>query len=138
MLSKNMTLKQMLDYKPTDSDMESLDLNIIVYIKALFIANDQISNIKSLKHIIENSEASSIFINIESTPYYEFKSKDNKCLIITELFSKVSYAELESFLKEILDKWQSNSIYSLNIYTHDNKYYVMDNIGGYNNIEKVI
>ena len=62
MLSKNMTLKQMLDFKPTDSDMESLDLNIIVYIKALFIANDQISNIKSLKHIIENSEASSIFI----------------------------------------------------------------------------
>ena len=38
MLTTNMSLRNMLDFKPTDEEMAMLDLDVVVYCKATIIS----------------------------------------------------------------------------------------------------
>ena len=136
MLTNNMTLKEMLDFKPSNQDMMALELSVVIYLKIVIISKDFNCNNLLIKHIIEDEEYDENFINIPDTSFYEFKSKDNKCLTITELFSRRKYIETSDILKNILEKYKGDSLYTINLYTHDDHHYVLHNLEGYISLEE--
>lgn len=134
MLTKNMNLKQMLEFSPNDDDMMMLNLEIIVYIKALFMSTNFEKNTNTIKLLISDKDSSYYFKDISKTFFYNFESKDNKCLTITELYSKAKVNETIDYIKDILNKTEDTK-YTLYFYTHDNHQYIMQNLEGYNEIE---
>lgn len=136
MLLNNMTLKEMLDFKPSDEDMLSLDLSVVVYIKLLIISKDTETNNSFIRFLFENEEFNEYFIETSDTSYYEFNSKDNKYLTITELFAKHKFEETKNYLKDILETYKDEAIYSFNLYTHDNHSYSLHNIEGFIELEE--
>lgn len=136
MLTNKMNLKEMLDFKPSNEDMMSLDLSIIVYIKMMIVSKEFSQNNDLIKHIIENEEYNENFEAINDISFYEFKSKDDKCLTITEMFSKRKYIETTDILKTILDNYNGNALFTLNLYTHDDHHYILHNLEGYITLEE--
>lgn len=136
MLTGNMTLKEMLDFKPSNSDMMALDLSVVIYVKFLIISQDFNENNKLIRHLLENEEYSENFVKLNDTSFYEFKSKDNKCLTITELFSMRKLEETKDIFKTILEKYNGDCLYTINLYTHDDHHYILHNLEGYISFEE--
>ena len=136
MLHKNMNLKEMLDFKPSSDDMMALDLSIVIYIKLMIISKKFEDNNNLIKHIVQDEEYIENFIVTKDISFYEFKSKDEKCLTITELFSKRKYEETVDILKTILEKYKDDALYTINLYTHDDHHYILHNLEGYINVEE--
>lgn len=133
MLKRTMNLRQMLEFNPSDNEMASLDLEIIIYIKALFMSMDFNNNTDTIRRLINNKDSFFYFKDIDKTFFYNFKSKDNKCLTITEFYSKAKYEEIVDYIKDILNE-SKDTKYTLYFYTHDNHQYIMQNIEGYNEV----
>lgn len=136
MLNKNMNLKEMLDFKPSNDDMMALDLSVVIYIKLMIVSRDFKDNNNLIKHIMQDEEFNENFVATSDISFYEFKSKDDKCLTITELFSKRKFEETTDLLKTILEKYNSDILYTINLYTHDDHHYILHNLEGYINIEE--
>ena len=137
MLNEKMTFKEMLIFEPSDEQMASLDLDVVVYIKALFLSKNQESNSNMIKQLTNTSDSSYYFKNIETSPYFTFESKDNNSLTILELMAKVPYNEISEFTKDTLSNNSNETTFEIHFYTHDSHHYILHNLEGYINLEQI-
>ena len=56
MLLENMSLKNMLDYKPSDLDMAMLPLDVIVYVKVTLVSKSRQENCGFIRYLFSSPE----------------------------------------------------------------------------------
>lgn len=139
MLEKNMTLAQMLEFNPSDTDMLSLPLEAIVYLKITILSDDQDTNMGLIKHLFTNEEANNYFYDLTNSNIFDFSVPNNGGFInIVEALGTAVYGEMSIFIKELLESYMGESECVIDLYTHDNNHYrysLLDHVFG---SEKVI
>lgn len=135
MLTKDMSLREMLEFKPNDEDMAVLDLDVVTYLKISMISIDKQINYGFIRFLFEEDgdEVHRTFKDIDDTIFYDFeyrKDDDVRAITITELYSKDPYAATEILLRGLMDKYSHDAEVVIDLYTHDGKEYRLSNLDG--------
>ena len=135
MLTQNMNLREMLEFKPTDDDMAGLDLDICTYLKVSMISIDKQINYGFIRFLFEEDgdEIHRTFKDIDNTVFYDYEYKngdDIRAITITELYSKDPYAATEILLATLMEKYSHDAEVVIDLYTHDGKEYRLSNLDG--------
>lgn len=137
MLVKEMSLKQMLDFKPNDEDMVMLDLDVVTYIKVSMVSIMKEINYNFIRYLFNHDQKDDLIStmkNINSTIFYDFIYKDSeddkRAITIFELYSTKPYAETEMLINELLSDYTHDAEVIFDFYTHDNHEYRLTNIDG--------
>ena len=137
MLVKEMSLKQMLDFKPSDEDMVMLDLDVVTYIKVSMVSIMKEINYNFVRYLFNHDQKDDLIStmkNINSTIFYDFIYKDSeddkRAITIFELYSTKPYAETEMLINELLSDYTHDAEVIFDFYTHDNHEYRLTNIDG--------
>ena len=137
MLVKEMSLKQMLDFKPNDEDMVMLDLDVVTYIKVSMVSIMKEINYNFVRYLFNHDQKDDLIStmkNINSTIFYDFIYKDSeddkRAITIFELYSTKPYAETEMLINELLSDYTHDAEVIFDFYTHDNHEYRLTNIDG--------
>lgn len=136
MLFKEMSLKQMLDFKPSDEDMAMLDLDVVTYIKVSMVSIMKEINYNFIRYLFNHAqkdELISTMKNINSTIFYDFvyeNNDDKRAITIFELYSTKTYTETEMLINELLAEYTHDAEVIFDFYTHDNHEYRLTNIDG--------
>lgn len=142
MLTNNMNLMQMLEFKPNDEDMAVLPLDVVVYVKLTMISVDKRINYNFMKFLLNDEDDDSnergqevrgLFKDIEKSVLYDFefeKDGDNRAITITELYSRQNFTDTEAIIHEILEVYTHDADVIFDFYTHDNHEYRLSNLDG--------
>ena len=131
-----MSLKQMLDFKPSDEDMAMLDLDVVIYIKVSMVSILKEINYNFIRYLFAHEQKDdfiSTMKNINSTIFYDFEYQngdDKRAITIFELYSNKTYTETEMLIKEMLADYTHDAEVIFDFYTHDNHEYRLTNIDG--------
>lgn len=124
MLEKNMTLAQMLEWTPNDSDMLSLPLEAIVYLKITILSPNADTNMTLISHLFQNEESNEYFYDLVNSNIYDFIVPNNNGFInIVEALGTCRYGEMSIFLKEMLESYNGDADCVIDLFTHDNNHY---------------
>ncbi len=142
MLTNNMSLRQMIDFKPNDEDMALLPLDATVYIKVTAISKDKNTNYDFIRYFFADEETSRLFKDLNKTVFYDFDATEvknsGKFLTLFELYAYDSASSILIPLKEILDNYNHNADIFLDLYTFDNKIIRLSDVDGIVSAENVI
>lgn len=142
MLTDNMKLKTMLDFKPRDEEMAMLDLDIIVYCKVNIISLSKKDNYDFIRFLFSSSDEIDIYFkNIDKTIFYDFDgthTDQEKFITIFELYSLYNFNNTSYYLQELLNKYSHEADVIIDIYTHDNKAYRLSNLDGVVKLEEML
>jgi len=132
MLNNKMSLKEMMDFKPNDTDMVSLPLNIVTYIKSFVVSYNRDDNINFIRYLFTQSDVNAYFNNIDATTFYDFdgsETKEGRFVTCFEVYGLVNAENEQFFLNEVLKEYENNDMVAciFEIYTHDNKKIVVSN-----------
>ena len=125
MLVYNMTLKQMLDFHPSQEDMAMLALNVETYIKVSIVSLYKETNYDLIRNLF-TEEFLDHFHNIDKTVFYDFdglETKQERFVTIFELYSILDYKETAELIKKQLIDYDSSVEAIFDLYTHDDKLY---------------
>ena len=140
MLTENMSLKKMLDFKPSDMDMTMLPLDIVVYIKVSVVSTERNDNYDFIRYLFTNEEISDYFKQIKDTVFYDFDGRNTdgkKFITIFELYSLYNFDNISSFLKEIMESYTHEADVLIDLYTHDSREYRLSNLDGIVKLEEI-
>ena len=142
MLTNNMSLRQMIDFKPNDEDMALLPLDVTVYVKVTAISKDKNTNYDFIRYFFADEETSRLFKDLNKTIFYDFDATEvknsGKFLTLFELYAYDSASSILFPLKEILDNYNHNADIFLDLYTFDNKIIRLSDVDGIVSAENVI
>lgn len=136
MLFKEMSLKQMLDFKPSDEDMAMLDLDVVTYVKVSMVSIMKEINYNFIRYLFNHTQKDDLIStmkNINSTVFYDFvyeNNDDKRAITIFELYSTKTYTETEMLINEMLSEYTHDAEVIFDFYTHDNHEYRLTNIDG--------
>lgn len=131
MLNNKMTLKQMIDFIPSENDMLSLPLDDVVYMRVTTISFSKEDNYNFIKFLYKDEEIHNYVNNINGTIFYDFDgthTDKEKFITIFELTSKITYHELSLYLEELLNKYTHEADVLIDLFTHDSKSYRLSNL----------
>ena len=140
MLTENMSLKKMLDFKPSDMDMAMLPLDIVVYIKVSVVSTERNDNYDFIRYLFTDEEISDYFKQIKDTVFYDFDGRNTdgkKFITIFELYSLYNFDNISSFLKEIMESYTHEADVLIDLYTHDSREYRLSNLDGIVKLEEI-
>ena len=140
MLNQELTLKEMIEYKPNDMDMASLPLDIVVYVKVSVISLDKNDNYDFITYLCTDEDVQASFKEIEDTVFYDFDgthTDQEKYINIFEMFSLYNYEITSALLKEILEAYTHEADVIIDLYTHDSKEYRLSNLDGIVKLEEM-
>ena len=140
MLTENISLKKMLDFKPSDMDMAMLPLDIVVYIKVSVVSTERNDNYDFIRYLFINEEISDYFKQIKDTVFYDFDGRNTdgkKFITIFELYSLYNFDNISSFLKEIMESYTHEADVLIDLYTHDSREYRLSNLDGIVKLEEI-
>ena len=135
-----MSLKKMLDFKPSDMDMAMLPLDIVVYIKVSVVSTERNDNYDFIRYLFTNEEISDYFKQIKDTVFYDFDGRNTdgkKFITIFELYSLYNFDNISSFLKEIMESYTHEADVLIDLYTHDSREYRLSNLDGIVKLEEI-
>ena len=142
MLTNNMSLRQMIDFKPNDEDMALLPLDVTVYVKVTAISKDKNTNYDFIRYFFADEETSRLFKDLNKTIFYDFDATEvknsGKSLNLFELYAYDSASSILIPLKEILDNYNHNADIFLDLYTFDKKIIRLSDVDGIVSAENVI
>ena len=139
MLNNKMTLKQMIDFIPSDSDMMELDLNEIVYIRTSIISFSKDDNYNFIKYLFNDDEINRYVNNSSSIIFYDFDGTNTdkeKFITIFEFTSPIIYNEISSYFEELLINYSHEADVLIDMFTHDSMKYRLSNLEGVVKLEK--
>ena len=140
MLTNNMPLKKMLDFRPTDEEMAMLDLDVVVYIKATIVSMDKHDNYDFIKYLFADEDISFYFKDYEKTLFYDFDGTvtyQEKFVTIFELYSLHNYENVSGYLNDLLLLYNHTADVLIDFYTHDSKAYRLSNLDGIVKLEQM-
>ena len=140
MLTENMSLRKMLDFKPSEMDMLMLPLDIVVYCKVTVVSEDPQINYGFIRYLFSNDELPEYFKEIEDTLFYDFDgtgTDQRRFVTIFELYSLYNYDNVSEYLKEVLMFYDHEADVLIDLYTHDDKAYRLSNLDGIVKLEEM-
>ncbi len=140
MLVENMTLREMLDYQPSELDMAMLPLDIVVYVKVTLVGLEQNDNYGFIRYLFSSEEIPGFFKDFRDTVFYDFdgrRTDKEKFITIFELFSLYNYINVSDFLKELLENYTHETDVLIDFYTHDDHSYRLSNLDGIVKLEEM-
>lgn len=135
-----MSLKEIIDYKPSDNDMLSLPLDIVVYLKVSIVSYSKIDNYSFIKYLFSDEEIPSYFKDYKHTEIIDFDSTgttQERIVTVFELFSLMNYSSVSIYLEELLSKYNHQADVVIDFFTHDNKTYRLSDIDGIVKLEEL-
>ena len=140
MLNKQMTLREMVEFKPSTMDMANLDLSIVTYIKVSIVSLYKELNYDFVRYLFKSEDIRTDFKDIDDTIFYDFDGTNTnspRFITIFELYSLYSYSNASDLLKEILEEYSHEAEVLIDFYTHDNKEYRLSNLDGIVKLEEL-
>ena len=140
MLVNNMTLKRMLDFKPSQEDMAMLPLDVVLYIKVSIVSLLKEDNYGFIRFLFNDPDIKDYLKEIEKTVIYDFdgtNTNQERFVTIFELYGLKNYNETSSYLKELLEFYTHEADVVIDIYTHDDKEYRLSNLDGIVKLEEL-
>ena len=140
MLTENMSLRDMLDFKPSDLEMAMLPLDIVVYIKVSVVSESQNDNYGFIRYLFSSPELSEYFRDLSDTLFYDFDGRrrdQDRFITIFELYSLYNYSNVSEYLKELLQFYTHEADVLIDLYTHDDQSYRLSNLDGIVKLEQM-
>lgn len=140
MLSEKMPLMEMVNYKPSEMEMASLPLDIVVYIKVSIVSLYKEDNHEFIRYLFEKEDIKDYFKDLNDTAIYDFNSagtNKERFVTIFELNSLYNYSFISDYLKEVLEGYDHVADVIIDLYTHDDKEYRLSNLDGIVKLEEL-
>ena len=140
MLTENMPLRKMLDFEPDESDMAMLDLDVIVYVKAVLVSQDQQNNYGFIRFLFTDEEFPFFFKESNRTLFYDFDGRNTdqeKVITVFELYSLYNFDNVSAYLQERLNLYSHEADVLMDLYTHDSRVYRLSNLDGVVKLEEM-
>ena len=140
MLTKNMPLRKMLDFAPSDLDMAMLELDVVVYIKTTVVSLNNTDNYNFIRYLFSNPELPTYIKDHRDTIFYDFDARNTdqeKFITIFEMYSLYNYDNISVFMKEVLESYSHEADVIMDFYTHDSKKYRLSNLDGIVKLEQM-
>lgn len=140
MLSDNMTLKNMINFKPTDEEMAMLDLDVVVYCKVSVVSLNKEDNYDFIRFLFSDEDIIYHFKDVNKTIFYDFdgtSTNQEKFVTIFELYSLFNYDNISEYLKDLLLNYNHDADVLIDFYTHDSKSYRLSNLDGIVKLEEM-
>lgn len=140
MITDNMPLKRMIDFKPSDEEMAMLPLDVVVYLKVSVVSLEKEDNYDFIRYLFTDESFRSYFKDINDTVFYDFdgtKTDQEKFVTIFELYSLYNYENTSDYMKELLQFYSHEADVLIDFYTHDSKEYRLSNLDGIVKLEEM-
>lgn len=140
MITSNMSLRKMIEFKPSDVDMAMLPLDVVVYIKASIVSLDKKDNYDFIRFLFTDENMAEYFKDLNDTLFYDFDGRNSgqeKVVTIFELYSKYNYENTSAYLEELLQFYTHEADVLIDMYTHDSKEYRLSNLDGIVKLEQM-
>lgn len=140
MLNNRMSLKDVIEFKPSDSDMMNLSLDIVVYIKVSIVSYSKEDNYSFVRYLFSDEEIPSYFKNYKDTLFIDYdgsKTTQERIVTVFELYSLMNYSSVSIYLEELLQKYTHEADVVIDLYTHDNKIYRLSDIDAITKLEEL-
>ncbi|MBQ1566844.1 MAG: hypothetical protein IIZ80_03015 [Erysipelotrichaceae bacterium] len=140
MITSNMSLRKMVEFKPSDVDMAMLALDVVVYIKASIVSLDKSDNYGFIRFLFSDENMPVYFKDLNDTLFYDFDGRDigqEKVVTIFELYSLYNYENTSDYLRDLLQSYTHEADVLIDFYTHDSKEYRLSNLDGIVKLEQM-
>jgi len=140
MITNNMSLRKMIEFRPDDADMAMLPLDVVVYIKASVVSSDRNTNYDFIRYLFADENMPSYFKYLNDTIFYDFDGRNSgqeKVVTIFELYSLYNYENTSNYLQELLMYYDHEADVLIDFYTHDSKEYRLSNLDGIVKLEQM-
>ena len=135
-----MSLRKMVEFKPSDVDMAMLPLDVVVYVKVSVVSLEKNDNYDFIRYLFSDESMSNYFKDINDTIFYDFDGRNTnqeKFITIFELYSLYNYENTSSYLNELLQFYTHEADVLIDLYTHDSKEYRLSNLDGIVKLEQM-
>ena len=135
-----MSLRKMVEFKPSDVDMAMLPLDVVVYVKVSVVSLQKNDNYDFIRYLFSDESMSNYFKDINDTIFYDFDGRNTnqeKFITIFELYSLYNYENTSSYLNELLQFYTHEADVLIDLYTHDSKEYRLSNLDGIVKLEQM-
>lgn len=130
MLNDKMSLHEMMYFKPEDSDMLSMPLEALVYVKVFATSNKDMDNVDFVSYLHDTDLKEDLY-EYESTNFYQFSSPNkDRFITIFELYGNKPYQELSEHFLEVMSNYSHNSDVVIDMFTHDSHLYRLSDLAG--------
>ncbi len=140
MLDKKMSLREMIDYKPSDMEMMAMPLDVIVYIKTSIVSSYKEDNYEFIRHVFNNEDIKEYIKDSEDISFYDFDgtgTNQERFVTIFEMLSRYNFENVSVYLKEVLEEYNHIADVIIDFYTHDDKAYRLSNLDGIVKLEEM-
>ncbi len=133
MFVPNMTLKQMIDFKPNDEDMAMLPLDVVTWLRISIVSLYKEDNYTFIYHLFEDELVKDYLKDINKTVIYDFdghNTRQERFVSVFENYGLVNSDRMIAYLKERMEDYGHEADVLIDIYTHDNHSYRLSNLDG--------
>lgn len=139
MLTKEMSLIQMINNQPTEMEMATLPLDVVVYIKTSIVSLYKEDNYDFIRYLFGKEDIGEYIKDTNDIAFYDFDgtgTNQERFVTIFEMFSLYNYANVSDYLKEVLEGYDHIADVIIDFYTHDDKQYRLSNLDGIVKLEE--
>lgn len=139
MLNKQMPLIEMVKFKPSEMDMATLPLDIVVYIKVSIVSLYKEDNYEFIRYLFGKEDIDEYIKDKDDIYFYDFDgtgTNQERFVTVFEIYSKYNYQVISDYLKEILEGYDHIADVIIDLYTHDDKEYRLSNLDGIVKLEE--
>lgn len=134
-----MTLRNMIDFQPSITDMAMLPLDVTVYLRITLISLHKEDNHGFVKHLFTAEDIKDYLKDIEKTIIYDFDGKQTRqarVVTVFECYAYKNYFQTSEYLKEVLEQYDHVCDVLIDFFTHDDKKYRLSNLDGIVKLEE--
>lgn len=139
MLNKQMPLIEMVKFKPSEMDMATLPLDIVVYIKVSIVSLYKEDNYEFIRYLFGKEDIDEYIKDKDDIYFYDFDgtgTNQERFVTVFEIYSKYNYQVISDYLKEMLEGYDHIADVIIDLYTHDDKEYRLSNLDGIVKLEE--
>lgn len=140
MLDRKMSLIEMINNKPTDMEMASLPLDVVVYIKVSIVSLYKEDNYEFIRYLFSDENINEYIKDSNDISFYDFdgaNTNQERFVTIFEMFSLYNYDNVSEYLKELLEGYSHVADVIIDFCTHDDKEYRLSNLDGIVKLEQM-
>ena len=140
MLRRDMSLKQMIDFKPHQEDLAMMPLDVYVYTKVSIVSLYKEDNYNFIIHLFNSELVKDALKDVNNTIIYDFdgtQTDKERFVTIFELYSLKEFDETADLFKQILEDYSHEAEVIFDLYTYDNEAYRLSNLDALIKLEKL-
>lgn len=124
---------------PSDMEMVSLPLDVVVYIKVSIVSLYKEDNYEFIRYLFSKEDIKEYIKDSEDIAFYDFdgtNTNQERFVTIFEMNSLYNFQNISEYLKEILEGYDHIADVIIDLFTHDDKQYRLSNLDGIVKLEE--